>query len=105
MDRVVVAGSSSPPGWGAQAAAAHVPVVVLHEPDEFPFDGALRDVSRSWDRATARWVAKSLQYPAPEGLTGARWPWLLSGIALGLLVIGGTVGYLALWPLRRRGSS
>lgn len=105
VDRVVVAGSSSPPGWGAQAAAAHVPVVVLHQPDEFPFDGALRDVSRSWDRATARWVAKSLQYPAPEGLTGARWPWLLSGIALGLLVIGGTVGYLALWPLRRRGSS
>ncbi len=105
VDRVLVPGSdaasrgvhlgdSIPPG---------VDVVYLHQADGFPFDGALTDIARTYDAATARWVAKSLQYPmVPLDSTSYRdWPWLLTvrPLALGVLAM---VAGLGLVHLRRR---
>ena len=42
----------------------------------FAFEGALRDIARTYDVATARWVAKTLEYPtAGLMLAGPGWPW------------------------------
>lgn len=67
----------------------------LHTRDEFAFDGAIRDIATHYDRATARWVAKSLQYPTDAADAGtSAWPWSLTAIALGflLLIVGALVG-------------
>jgi hypothetical protein len=49
--------------------------VYLHDRPGFAFDAALRDIARTRDVATARWVAKSLQYPtAPPRLSGRPGP-------------------------------
>jgi hypothetical protein len=37
--------------------------VYLHAQPGFGFDGAPRDISSIYDVASARWVAKTLQYP------------------------------------------
>lgn len=75
-----------------------VPVSVLHTTDEFAFDGALRLVAERYDQATSRWVAKSLQYPAPHGLEGSAWPWRLTAVPAALAALG-----LLLALLLRRG--
>jgi transcriptional regulator with XRE-family HTH domain len=50
--------------------------VYLHRQPGFAFDPALSDIARSRDVATARWVAKTLQYPATDPrLSGPAWPW------------------------------
>ena len=51
----------------------------LHNQPGFGFDAALRDIARTRDVATARWVAKTLQYPgtSPQ-LSGPDWPWALT---------------------------
>lgn len=60
----------------------------LHDRDEFAFDGAIRDIATHYDRATARWVAKSLQYPTDAADAGtSSWPWYLTGIAFGFLLL------------------
>jgi hypothetical protein len=88
---------------GAQAAReARVPELpggpaptYLHDRPGFAFDGALRDIAAGTDVATARWVAKTLQYPGQEPtLTGGRWPWaltlrvvLVAAVAAGAVVL------------------
>jgi hypothetical protein len=53
--------------------------VYLHQQPGFAFDGALRDIARTRDVATARWVAKTLQYPRTDlRLSGSAWPWTLT---------------------------
>ncbi|MFC3741802.1 DJ-1/PfpI family protein [Paractinoplanes deccanensis] len=66
-----------------------------HAEPGFAFDLALRDMARTIDVPTARWRAKTLEYPASglSGLAGPGWPWgatmlpLLYGL-LGLLAAG-----------------
>jgi hypothetical protein len=81
LDRLVVAGADA----ARRAAADRLPLperltpVHLHDRPGFAFDGALRDIARTYDVTTARWVAKTLQYPTtdPE-LSGPAWPWALT---------------------------
>jgi putative intracellular protease/amidase len=53
--------------------------VYLHSRPGFAFDAALADIARTRDVATARWVAKTLQYPTTTPrLAGSAWPWTLT---------------------------
>jgi hypothetical protein len=77
--------------------------VYLHDQPGFAFDGALRDIARTRDVATARWVAKTLQYPTTgPRLAGPAWPWALS---LRPILIAGVAiaAILGIQYLRRRG--
>lgn len=67
---------------------ADVEVVRLHRDAEFPFDGTLRDIADTYDAASARWVAKSLQYPLDETPSGQAWPWALTIRPLLLAALG-----------------
>ncbi|GAB3644493.1 helix-turn-helix domain-containing protein [Glycomyces tarimensis] len=75
LDRLVV------PGADAARAAEDLDLPeglapdFLHQEPGFAFDGALRDIADFYDVATARWVAKSLEYRTPEDLAGPAWPW------------------------------
>ncbi|SCL70945.1 DJ-1/PfpI family protein [Micromonospora citrea] len=101
FDRVLVPHGAPPVALGDTS----IPVRALHDAGEFPFDGALRDIADTYDVATARWVARSLQYPVPDrGLPGPRWPWLLTvsplllaGVGAGTVILAGRV-----LALRRR---
>jgi putative intracellular protease/amidase len=81
LDRLLVPGADA-----ARRAAAdglslpeRLRPAYLHQQPGFAFDGALGDIARTGDMATARWVAKSLQYPtAPPRLSGPAWPWDLT---------------------------
>ena len=59
----------------------------LHTEPGFAFEGALRDIAGTHDVTTARWVAKTLEYPT-AGLTlaGPGWPWELALRAVGMAV-------------------
>jgi putative intracellular protease/amidase len=53
--------------------------VYLHQLPGFAFDAALADIARTRDVATARWVAKTLQYPTTNPpVAGPAWPWTLT---------------------------
>jgi hypothetical protein len=83
LDRLVVPGADA-----ARRAVADglslpegrlTPPVYLHSRPGFAFDAALADIARTQDVATARWVAKTLQYPTTNPqLSGAAWPWALT---------------------------
>ena len=81
LDRLLVPGAEV-----ARSAAAdglslpeRLAPVYLHQQPGFAFDGALGDIARTRDVATARWVAKTLQYPvADPPLDGPAWPWTLT---------------------------
>ena len=82
--------------WTAQHN--NVPIDFLHAdlPGHFAFDAPLLDVARGRDIATAKGVAKTLEYRPPElALQGANWPWLLMveplmvGIGVVLLLFAG----------------
>ncbi|SCG75898.1 DJ-1/PfpI family protein [Micromonospora coxensis] len=103
-DRVLVPGGPSDPH--AVLGDPSIPVVVLHRAGEFPFDGALRDIAGTYDVATARWVAKSVQYPVPDAeLRGPRWPWRLTAVPLLLAGIGAGAVILVGGVLRRRATA
>lgn len=46
-------------------------------------------------------MAKSLQYPTPEGLEGAAWPWRLTAIPAALAALGLLLAVLVVRALRR----
>jgi transcriptional regulator GlxA family with amidase domain len=94
LDRLVIPGADAArlaTGWEPPEGLAPV---YLHTESGFAFDGALRDIARTRDVATARWVAKTLQYPNtnPE-LFGPAWPWnltlrpILIGVAVAAAVL------------------
>jgi len=81
LDRLVVPGAEA--ARRAAADGLSVPErlgpVYLHGQPGFAFDGALADIARTRDVATARWVAKTLQYPTTNPqLSGPAWPWTLT---------------------------
>jgi hypothetical protein len=76
--------------------------VYLHARPGFAFDAALGDIAGTRDVATARWVAKTLQYPATHPrLAGPAWPWTLTLRPI-LLFAGGVAAVLGIQLLRRR---
>jgi hypothetical protein len=108
VDRLLVPGAmTANDKTSDQLENSPVPVVHLQRGAEFPFDGALRDIADTYDVATARWVAKSLQYPVTEGtLRGPAWPWALTVRPLLLAAIGlGLVLTLGRLRARRRATS
>jgi putative intracellular protease/amidase len=107
LDRLLVPGAEA-----ARRAAADglslpdglAPVYLHHQPG-FPFDGALSDIARTWDVATAGWVAKTLQYPATNPqLDGWAWPWTLTLRPI-MLVAAAIAAVLGIQRLRRRSSA
>jgi putative intracellular protease/amidase len=81
LDRLVVPGGDA--ARGGVAAGLSLPErlspVYLHTQPGFGFDGALRDIARTRDVATASWVAKTVQYPNTNPqLSGPAWPWKLT---------------------------
>jgi putative intracellular protease/amidase len=81
LDRLVVPGADA----ARQVVTAGLPLperlapVYLHDRPGFAFDAALHDIARTRDVATARWVAKTLEYPTTNlRLSGPPWPWGLT---------------------------
>jgi putative intracellular protease/amidase len=105
LDGLVVPGADAARHAAADGLAlpARLAPVYLHERPGFAFDGALRDIARTRDVATARWVAKTLQYPTtdPE-LSGAAWPWALTLRPLLIAVAAVGAAALTVRLLRRR---
>jgi hypothetical protein len=108
LDRLLVPGADA-----ARRAAAdglslpeRLRPVYLHSRPGFAFDAALADIARTRDVATARWVAKTLQYPTTNPrLSGSAWPWTLTLrpiLIAGAAAIAAAVG---LQLLRRRRSA
>jgi putative intracellular protease/amidase len=94
VDRILVPGAAAaarrdvaPPALPGHAQ--DIPLSYPHAEPGFAFNGILVDIAERHDRATAQWVAKSLQYPI-DGLelNGALWPWALT-LRFALLVAAG----------------
>jgi transcriptional regulator GlxA family with amidase domain len=106
LDRLLVPGADA----ARHAAAGRslpegLTVVYLHGQPGFGFEGALRDIARTRDVATAHWVAKTLQYPASLQLSSPAWPWTLTlrPILLAGAAVAAAVGFFQLLRRRRRG--
>jgi putative intracellular protease/amidase len=104
LDRLLVPGADA-----ARRAAAdglslpeRLRPVYLHSRPGFAFDAALADIARTRDVATARWVAKTLQYPTTDPqLSGPAWPWALTLRPI-LLAGAAVTAVLGIQLLRRR---
>jgi transcriptional regulator GlxA family with amidase domain len=104
MDRLLVPGADA----ARRAAAEEIGLpqglapVYLHDRPGFAFDAALADIAATRDRATARWVAKTLQYPTTDPpLAGPAWPWTLTLRPI-LLAAATIAAALGIQLLRRR---
>ncbi|MEV4224086.1 DJ-1/PfpI family protein [Nonomuraea sp. NPDC049725] len=74
-----------------------------HTGGEFAFDPVMRDIARTYDVQTARWTAKTLEYPVQDlGLTGSAWPWPATAVAGLLVLLGAAVATGGVLLLRRR---
>jgi transcriptional regulator GlxA family with amidase domain len=107
LDRLVVPGADAARRTAAKELSLpeRLTPVYLHRQPGFAFDAALADIARTWDVATARWVAKTLQYPTTDPpLSGPAWPWTLTlrPILLGAAAIAAALG---IQRLRRRRSA
>ena len=99
LDRLVVPGVDA--ARRDLAAGLRLPEGIaaeyLHTRTEFAFEGALRDIARTYDVATARWVAKTLEYPtAGLMLAGPGWPWELALRAVGTAVAATVITLVAI---------
>jgi putative intracellular protease/amidase len=108
LDRLVVPGADA--ARRAVADGLSLPEglapVYLHRQPGFAFDAALGDIARTRDVATARWVAKTLQYPTTNPqLSGPAWPWTLTlrPILLAAATVAAVLGVRFLGR-RRRGA-
>jgi hypothetical protein len=108
LDRLVVPGSEAARHADQLRLPERLSPVYLHDQTGFAFDGALRDIAATYDVATARWVAKSMQYPTTNPqLSGVGWPW---GLTLRPILIAAgaaalTVLAFRLWRRRRTASA
>ena len=104
LDRLVVPGTDA--AGRALADGLRLPErlspIYLHTQPGFGFDAALRDIARTWDVATARWVAKTLQYPNTNAqLSGPAWPWKLT--LRPILIAAAVIAAIVSIQLLRRG--
>jgi putative intracellular protease/amidase len=104
LDRLVVPGADAArrAATDGRSLPERLTPVYLHRQPGFAFDGALRDIARTRDVATARWVAKTLQYPTTNPrLSGPAWPWALTLRPL-LIAAAAIAVVLGIRLLRRR---
>jgi hypothetical protein len=104
LDRLVIPGADAARGAAADRLSLpqRLPVVYLHQQPGFAFDAALRDIARTQDVATARWVAKTLEYQMTDPpLSGPAWPWALTLRPI-LLAAATIAAVLGIRFLRRR---
>ncbi|GAA0965028.1 hypothetical protein GCM10009555_003530 [Acrocarpospora macrocephala] len=74
----------------------------LHTTEEFAFDPVLRDIARTYDVQTARFAAKTLEYPLQDvKLTGRAWPWTETLIPAVLALLGAAAAITAGMVFRR----
>ena len=104
LDRLVVPGTDA--AGRALADGLRLPErlspIYLHTQPGFGFDAALHDIARTWDVATARWVAKTLQYPNTNAqLSGPAWPWNLT--LRPILIAAAVIAAIVSIQLLRRG--
>jgi hypothetical protein len=107
LDRLLVPGADAARQAVADGLAlpGGLAPVYLHGQPGFAFDAALGDIARTRDVATARWVAKTLQYPATNPpLAGPAWPWTLTLRPI-LLAAAAVAAVLGIRFLRRRRSA
>jgi hypothetical protein len=106
LDRLVIPGADAARNTLADELRLpeRLSPVYLHTEPGFGFDAALRDIARTWDVATARWVAKTLQYPNTNPqLSGPAWPWTLT--VRPILLTAGVMAAVASIVLLHRGLS
>ncbi|MDL4816577.1 DJ-1/PfpI family protein [Actinomadura opuntiae] len=101
VDRLMVPGTTAAanpdPEIAAAARRAGVPLEYPHRQPGFAFDPVLRSMARTFDRPTARWTSKILEYRSADlGPSGPSWPWTPT-LRLALL---GLVGVAALAVVR-----
>jgi hypothetical protein len=103
LDRLVVRGADAARRQVAEGLALPegLAPVYLHQQPGFAFDGALGDIAGTRDVATARWVAKTLQYPTDLQLAGPAWPWTLTLRPI-LIAAAAIAAVLGVQLLRRR---
>ncbi|GAA1016553.1 hypothetical protein Aple_019350 [Acrocarpospora pleiomorpha] len=88
LDRLLVPGVDAARRHAGVGAGGLQPEY-LHLDQEFAFDPVLRDIARTYDVQTARFAAKTLEYPILDvKLTGDAWPWLATIIPLLLALLG-----------------
>jgi len=108
LDRLVVPGADAAnrrdPSLDARARTElGVTPVYLHAQPGFAFVPVLRDMARTVDVPTARWRAKTLEYPVDElALTGPGWPWGATLLPLLYGLIGLAVVFAGWFGLRAR---
>jgi transcriptional regulator GlxA family with amidase domain len=108
LDRLVVPGAAAARGAAADGLSLpeRLTPVYLHDEPGFAFDAALGDIARTRDVATARWVAKTLQYPTTNPrLAGAAWPWTLTLRPILIGAVAAITAALGFRLLRRRRSA
>jgi hypothetical protein len=107
LDRLVVPGADAARRQVADGLSLPegLAPMYLHDQPGFAFDAALGDIARTRDVATARWVAKTLQYPTDPRLSGPAWPWTLTlrPILLAAATIAAVLGVRFLGRRRRGG--
>ncbi|MEW9550524.1 DJ-1/PfpI family protein [Nonomuraea sp. NPDC050783] len=106
LDRLVVPGLDAARrhvlGTAPSAATGGLRPEYLHAREGFPFDAVVLDVARTYDVRTARWTAKTLEYPVRDvRLSGSAWPWGATLVPAGLALLGAAAALSAAAPARR----
>ncbi|MET0235045.1 MAG: DJ-1/PfpI family protein [Kibdelosporangium sp.] len=106
LDRLLVPGLDAARrhavGTEASAATGGLQPEYLHTSEEFAFDPVIRDIARTYDVQTAKFAAKTLEYPVMDvELTGRSWPWLPTLVPLLLVALSAAVAISAAMVFRR----
>ncbi|MGI5287285.1 hypothetical protein ACQEVF_28655 [Nonomuraea polychroma] len=106
LDRLLVPGVDAArrqaAGTGPSAATGGLQPEYLHAGEEFAFDPVLGDIARTYDVPTARWAAKTLEYPVMDvKLTGSAWPWAPTIVLVVLVLLGAGVAIATGMVVRR----
>ncbi|WP_433434849.1 DJ-1/PfpI family protein [Nonomuraea sp. CA-141351] len=87
LDRLLVPGLDA--ARRQVAGAGGLRPEYVHTTEEFAFDPAMRDIARTYDVQTARFAAKTLEYPVMDvKLTGSAWPWTETIVPVLLALLG-----------------
>ncbi|MCK2215722.1 DJ-1/PfpI family protein [Actinomadura sp. ATCC 31491] len=106
LDRLLVPGADAARrhvlGTAPSPATGGLRPEYLHAREGFPFDAVMLDVAATYDLQTARWTAKTLEYPLSDvRVTGSAWPWGPTLLLAGLAGLGLGAALAARAPARR----